>query len=98
MESFDVCLDEHPVKQYFTFDKAANTARCMIDETCKKHEKPMKGDHAGNVRRHIKRYHPTQYEEIEIKLSKKKRKRDSEVSTKPRKVIIMCSEDDIKVN
>ena len=70
----------------------------MIDETCKKHEKPMKGNHASNLGRHIKRYHPTQYEEIEPKLGKKKRRRDGEVFTKPRKVIVICSEDEKKVN
>ena len=98
MESSDGGLDKHPVKQYFTFDKVANTANCMIDETCKKHEKPMKGNHASNLGRHIKRYHPTQYEEIEPKLGKKKRRRDGEVFTKPRKVIVICSEDEMKVN
>jgi hypothetical protein len=67
--------DEHPVKQYFAIDTVANTSTCMIDETCKKHEKPMKGSHSGNLTRHLKRYHPAHLEELEKKLGGRKRKR-----------------------
>jgi hypothetical protein len=55
--------DDHPAKSLFEIDKVNCTAICLVDVTCPQNKKPMKAGHSGNLLRHLKNRHKSQYEE-----------------------------------
>jgi hypothetical protein len=85
---------DHPVKKLFAIDNESNTSKCLIDSSCSRHVKPMKGHHSGNLMRHVKRYHVKEYDEI-VELLKnvlgRKRKRTDEDNNQVRKLSVNYS-------
>jgi hypothetical protein len=70
----------HPVRNFFAIDKVSNKSKCLIDSSCRRHVRPMTGNHSGNLLRHVKRWHVNEYGEIVqlLKSAALKRKRTDE--------------------
>ena len=66
---------EHPVRKLFRVDTANNTSQCIISPEFRKHMKPLKGIHAGNMWRHVQRNHSSAVKAIEEELREKNSKR-----------------------
>lgn len=54
---------KHPVRQYFTFDENEKKNLCKI-EGCADKYSTIKGDHAGNLMKHLERHHPTEANKV----------------------------------
>ena len=80
--------DDHPAKSFFEIDKVNNTAICLVDVTCPQNKKPMKAGHSGNLPRHLKNRHKSQYKEAKALVME----RDGNGKAKKRK-----SDDDTKI-
>lgn len=50
---------ENPIRKFFKIDKIAGNGKCLINEC----NTVIKGDHAANFERHVKRFHNKEYEE-----------------------------------
>lgn len=49
----------HPAREFFTYDEINDISICKIDG-CDEKVKTVKGNHAGNLTRHIQRHHKTE--------------------------------------
>lgn len=50
----------HSVRQYFVYDKLENRSNCLVDKCLA----TVKGNHAGNLMRHLRKHHRRKFDEL----------------------------------
>ena len=71
----------HPARKYFEITDS--TAKCLMSPKCKHHIQPLKGVHAGNMLKHLKRWHKKEAAAVEKTRGKSKPKKRKFVSDEP---------------
>jgi hypothetical protein len=96
--------EQHPVREYFSWNASTKTSQCLIDVKCKKHLNPMKGNHARNLLRHIQTAHKEKYAIVvaeidrrELIKAQKRKLEEGRPKATFQKVTISVSPEELKV-
>ncbi len=55
--------EDHPALKRFVYDKETNKTTCLIGG-CKEANVTFSGNHAGNLKAHLERFHKDEYEAV----------------------------------
>jgi hypothetical protein len=88
--------EQHAIRKLFSYDSERDLSKCLVSDTCRKHVKPMKGNHLGNLTAHVKRCHKREFDEafmeVDVQGAATKRRRvDLERAEKDHKLTVLYS-------